>query len=124
MIQVTAAMSGIRGVLWLQKKRSAIILGGAITIISFGWFFYWYLSLASQQLRGLEGVEQSILFATTALIATVFNYVIAALIQRATNVEIQEKRSGKDSLPTNGIEMLKTSNLMTLIYTRRNNRNV
>lgn len=117
-------MSGIRGVLWLQKKRSAIILGGAITIISFGWFFYWYLSLASQQLRGLEGVEQSILFATTALIATVFNYVIAALIQRATNVQIQEKRSGKDSLPTNGIEMLKTSNLMTLIYTRRNNRNV
>jgi len=108
----------------LQKKRATIILGCTITITSFGWFFNWYLSLSSDELRGLEGVEQSILFVTTTLIATVFNYVIAALIQSITNIQIQENRSTKDNLPKNGIEMLKTSNLMTLIFSRRNDQNV
>jgi hypothetical protein len=108
----------------LQNKRTTVILGSLLTTVSFGWFFHWYLSLSSYQLRGLEGVEQTILFVVTSLTATGCNYLISSIIQHFTNPQFQEKRPVPTNLPIDGIEMLRTFTLTTLIYAKRNKHNV
>ena len=123
MIQATAAISNIRGVLWLQKKRTTVILGSILTTISFGWFFYWYLNLPNYNLRGLEGVEQSILFVMTTVVATGFNYLGASIIQHLTSPRIHENYAAPKNLTPDGIEMLRTSTLATILHKKRNSPN-
>ena len=69
-IQIAAANADLRGILFVASRRAAAVIGAAIILAGFSWFFI----LVNRNDRGLEGLEQTLIFvpsATAAIVATV-----------------------------------------------------
>ena len=97
-IQVAAANADLRGLLFVGSRRWAAALGALIALAGFSWFFI----LVDRNVRGLEGLEQTLIFAPSAVASIIATVLAASVIHRVTSVLAKNTDSaemdGDDSL--------------------------
>ena len=77
-IQIAAANADLRGILFVSSRRAAALIGAAIMLAGFSWFFI----LVNRNDRGLEGLEQTLIFVPSAIAAIVATVLATSLIHR------------------------------------------
>lgn len=77
-IQIAVANAGINGLFLTFSRRSTVLLGAFLLIISFAWFF----GFVDRNTRGLEGAEQTLLFIPGAIGAVVATVIVSSLLHR------------------------------------------
>ena len=107
-IQIAAAYSRLRGLLFLKKPLASHILGGVLILGSFLGFFL----AADRNRRGLEGTEQFGYFMLGGIAAVVFSLILSSLI----NLRLRPS-APKDPGPGEGLDALED---MTYFQALRN----
>ncbi len=77
-IQIAAANAGLRGILFVGSRWGAAVIGAAIMLAGFSWFFI----LVNRNDRGLEGLEQTLIFVPSAIAAIVATVLATSVIHR------------------------------------------
>ena len=77
-IQLAAAYAGLQGLQLVGSRRWATLIGVAMLIGAFAWFF----GLVDRNVRGLEGAEQTLLFVPAAVAAVFITGIAASLVHR------------------------------------------
>ena len=106
-IQLAVAYAGLRGLQLVGSRRWAAFIGVATLIGAFAWFF----GLVERNVRGLEGMEQTILFVSAAVAAVAITGVTTSLVHQFRDPEEatpglipRERRSNV----TRGLEALRS----------------
>lgn len=86
-IQIGAASGGFRGLLFLPARRLAALVGVALDLLAFAFFFSWYFSDENSKFRGLEGWEQTLLFLPAAAGGLLFTLGASSLLHRLRGPE-------------------------------------
>ena len=81
-IQVAAANADLRGLLLVSSRRWAAGLGAIIALVGFSWFFI----LVDRNVRGLEGLEQTLIFAPSAVAAIIATVLATSIIHRVRSL--------------------------------------
>ena len=77
-IQIAASHAGLNGLLVTPGRRSATLLGYVLAAAAFVWFF----GLVDRNVRGLEGLEQTLLFVPSSVCAVVITVVVSSLVHQ------------------------------------------
>ncbi|MBI4236570.1 MAG: hypothetical protein HY688_04370 [Chloroflexi bacterium] len=86
-IQVSATRAGLHGLMILPGRRAATLLGCALI----GGAFLWFFGLVDRNTRGLEGLEQTLLFVPSALCAVAITVVVSSVAH--------QRRAGRQLRP-------------------------
>ncbi len=108
-IQITAAYSGLKGLLLLPSRRAAYALGLALPSGAFAWFVYVGDTGIPGDLGGIEGSEQFALFLLGAAVATALTASLASLLHMKGTLPGQ---------PQPGMEGLRDGTLLQLLILR------
>ncbi len=122
-IQIGAALGGINGLLFVRSKRLAILVGALLLLSGFAWFFVWYFTDPTRRPRGLEGNEQTILFALSAAAALAFTVVTASLTTLAQRLYqglpvVRRSVRGYRADKTEGLDALKDASFIDIVFER------
>jgi hypothetical protein len=82
-IQIAAARAGLRGLLLTTSRGSSFALGVVLVVGGFSWFF----GILDRNVRGLEGMEQAVLFVPAGIAAVAATFVVSSLLHRARRAD-------------------------------------
>lgn len=105
LMQVVAARSRLRGLLFLSDERGGYALGAGLIIVAFVWFFV----SDNRNLPGIEGSGQFGLFLAGVFSAVAFTVLLSTLIKALTGFGRQEEiRRANPGHRPHGFEALKS----------------
>ena len=97
-IQVAAASSGLRGLMFLGDRRMAGLLGAVLAV----GVFLWYILSAPRNLPdtagGLSGNQSAWLFSAASAAAIAFTLAGSSVVNRRLRVSDHQYESGLDAL--------------------------
>ena len=108
--QLAAAYNGIRGLLLLQDRRLSVLLGLALIVGAFAWFFLSTPRNVPDSGPGMNGNEQFGYFFACSGAGLAFTLLVSSLCNRALG-------RGRVSLPA-GMDALRESNYLRALYRR------
>ena len=106
--QLAAAYNGIRGLLLLQDRRLSVLLGLALIVGAFAWFFLSTPRNVPDSGLGMNGNEQFGYFFAGSGAGLAFTLLVSSLCNR-------ELGRGRLSLPP-GMDALRESNYLRALY--------
>ncbi|MEK7814823.1 MAG: hypothetical protein AAB291_02780 [Chloroflexota bacterium] len=106
--QLAAAYNGIRGLLLLQDRRLSVLLGLALIVGAFAWFFLSTPRNMPDSGPGMNGNEQFGYFFAGSGAGLAFTLLVSSLCNR-------ELGRGRLSLPP-GMDALRESNYLRALY--------
>ena len=115
-LQMVAAYSALRGILFIRSRRLAFLSGLVTTVLAFLWFFISEPRNVPDTDGGLNGNQMSGLFAVGAGMALALTLLLSS---------IRNRTMGRDSRRTNnGLDALRETNYLNALYgTIKNMRN-
>ena len=106
--QITAAVNGLRGLLFFQYPPASLALGAALIIGAATWFFLSEARNVPDYTRGMNGDEQFLGFCLGVSGAFIFTALVSALLHPSLGAEAT-------TLPP-GLEGLRESHYPRLLY--------
>lgn len=113
-IQVATSHAGLHGLLLLPGRRASTFLGYALLGGAFAWFF----GLVDRNVRGLEGLEQALLFVPGVLSAVVVTLVVSSLVRQRSVVRRSPSSLPSDPTPP-GLEALREMSYLDALLRQR-----
>ena len=97
-LQMVAAYSALRGLLFIRVRPLAFLIGSATTALAFLWFFLSEPRNISDQEGGLDGNQMAGLFAVAAGSALILTLLVSSVSNRSLGASGQRFNSGLDAL--------------------------
>lgn len=115
-IQVAAAHAGLGGLQVLQGRRAAVLMGYALI----GGAFFWFFGLVDRNVRGLEGMEQTLLFVPSSVCAIAVSFVVSSIAHRARlQRRLQPRRDRPHLRAPIGLEALRERSYLDALLAQR-----
>lgn len=96
-LQMAAAYSSLNGLLYIRPRALAFLLGLAVTVGAFVWFFVSEPRNIPDSAGGLDGNQSAGLFALGMLFALLWTLVMSSIVNRSMS-RIAQPGSGLDAL--------------------------
>lgn len=110
-LQIASARSRLHGLLFLRNRAASALLGAMLVLAGFLWFFLPGPRLVPDSLGGLDGNQQSLLFALCAFAALVATLALSSVVNH---------RRLRGSTPAPGLDGLRTNTYaQALVHTVR-----